>query len=89
METIRVGRWTIEVDREATRRVQISRASGQPETCDCQDDRNFIAARNVAYPEAARILLDKLGLPYDRESEIGLPMELRPNVLSTMVFFIL
>ena len=87
METIRVGRWTIEVDREATRRVQLSRGSGQPETCDCQDDQNFVAARNVANPEAARILLDKLGLPYDRESEIGLPMELRPNVFIYNGFF--
>ena len=88
METIRVGKWTIEVDSEATRKVQLARLSGKPETCDCQDCRNFIRARDFAYPDAARSFLASLGIPFDRESEIGLAMgELDSKIFGYSGFF--
>ncbi len=77
----------IEVDADTTRQVHLARMTGQPETCSCDDCRNFVKTRDIAYPDAVRSLLDSLGIPYNRESEIGLAMEIRPNEFIYNGFF--
>jgi hypothetical protein len=62
--------WEIEVDAEETAQVQRSRISGSPEACACLPCKNFVAVRHAAYPAEFLELLERLGVPADRESEI-------------------
>ena len=62
--------WEIEVDAEETAQVQRSRISGSPEACECLPCKNFVAVRHAAYPAEFLELLERLGVPADRESEI-------------------
>lgn len=70
METLRVGRWEISCDPEATRKAYASVLRGGPEKCGCAGCRNFAAARTRAYPAKVLALFEALGIPPDREVEV-------------------
>lgn len=70
METLRVGRWEISCDPEATRNAYVSILRGGPEECGCEGCRNFAAARSQAYPPKVLALFEALGIPPDREVEV-------------------
>jgi hypothetical protein len=77
---IHVLKWQVEVDLPATKAAQQSRQAGGPESCGCLACRNFIAARNVVYPAAFVQLLEILGIPENRESEIYHCGEVQPGL---------
>ena len=70
MAVFQIGRWTVEVDVEATRAAYRQRTQGSPEECGCLECRNFAAARRQAYPAAVREALATLGVEPIREAEI-------------------
>lgn len=69
METITIGRWTLEVDRQATIEAFAKISVGSPETCECDYCKNLVAAREKAYPREALDLFDLLGIDYRKEAE--------------------
>jgi len=72
--------WEIEVDTAETAEVQRSRPSGSPEKCGCLHCKNFVAVRDSAYPAEFLELLERLGIPVDRESEIYHCGEIEPRL---------
>jgi hypothetical protein len=60
----------LEVDADRTRRVY-GNLTGAPERCGCNICKNFIVARDRAYPSDLRQLLDQLGIDYRREAELS------------------
>lgn len=70
MDQINFGRWRLEYDVQATRQASASIANGAPESCGCLYCRNFIAARDRAYPPEALQLFDRLGIDPAREAEV-------------------
>jgi len=71
MERFRFMEWEIEVDAVGTRRAQAARERGDAESCGCVPCNNFAAARDMVYPTQFIELLDRLGVPKDRESRTG------------------
>jgi hypothetical protein len=69
METVNIGRWTLEIDREATELAFSRIPLGSPETCECDYCKNFVAARDHAYPPEAREMFATLGIDYQKEAE--------------------
>ena len=80
MDLIRVLGWEVEVDAAQTARVQAERESGSPESCGCLHCKNFVAARQLAYPPEALRFLRSLGVPENRESELYHCGEIEPGV---------
>ncbi len=72
--------WQLEVDPLATARAHAARESGDPETCGCLYCRNFVSARQVAYPAEFVQLLSELGVPPNRESEVFQYAEVEPGL---------
>lgn len=72
--------WELEVDSTATGRAQAARESGSPESCGCLHCRNLVAARHLTYPRGFSELLDRLGIPTDRESEVYHCGEIEPGL---------
>ena len=70
MDEIRFGPWRIACDVASTQAAYGARGQGSPEECGCRECRNFAAARDAAYPPAARALLARLGVTPIREAEI-------------------
>ena len=70
METVDLGRWTIQCDPEGTRVAFSLVPIGSPESCGCNDCLNFAAARDRAYPSAALAIFNQLGIDSHKESEI-------------------
>ena len=68
-EQVRFGRWTLAAEPEKTR-AAYGRVQGAPERCGCNICKNFIQARESAYPSDLRQLLDELGIDYRLESEL-------------------
>jgi hypothetical protein len=79
MGIVRVSNWLVEVDAVETSRAQAARPAGSPESCDCLECRNFVAARPAVYPVEFTELLAVLGVPSDRESEIWHGGEVAPG----------
>ena len=79
MGAVRVSNWVVEVDPIETSRAHAARPKGSPESCDCLHCRNFVAARPTVYPVEFTELLDVLGVPADRESEIWHGGEVAPG----------
>ncbi len=73
---IQILGWTVLADAEATHLAHERMAVGGPESCGCQYCRNFIAARELAYPPEAIELFSRLGIRADRETEIGAPVRI-------------
>ena len=80
MESVQFMSWQFEFDAPATARAQAAREAGSPESCGCLHCRNFAAARSLAYPAQFVGLLESLGAPQDRESEIWHGGEVEPGV---------
>jgi hypothetical protein len=68
-ETVNIGRWTLEVDRDATQAAFAEIPLGSPETCPCDYCKNLIAARHSAYPAEALEMFAKLGIDSRKEAE--------------------
>lgn len=70
MELIRFARWELSCDPESTRKAYAAVSIGGPEECGCQPCLNFAAARDQIYRPEVLALLEKLGVPPNREAEI-------------------
>jgi len=70
MDHIEIAGWVLECDPEATRRALAAVPAGAPEACGCLHCRNFATARGATYGPGVRALLDRLGVPPDREAEV-------------------
>jgi hypothetical protein len=68
--TIKYKDWAFEVDRELTRQTYNNVAIGGPESCGCNDGKNFANSREDIYPDEIKKLFDQLGIDYKKESEI-------------------
>lgn len=71
MREIRVGRWTLSCDYEATRRAYAEVPVGAPEACGCATCRNFAALRAEVYPLQARTILRELGIDPAKEAGVS------------------
>ena len=69
LTAIRFGMWSVLVDRTATTRAY-ARCSGSVSTCDCAPCRNFVAARDKAFPAPVLSLLAELGIDWHCEAEV-------------------
>jgi len=70
MTTIKFKKWKIECDVAGTREAYAKIERGGPEECDCNSCKNFAAARQYAFPQEARSLLEQLGIDIDKEAEV-------------------
>jgi hypothetical protein len=70
MEILEFTEWRIEYDRSATATAYACAPVNSPEVCGCNPCRNWVAARDRVLPEEFRGLLDRLGVPFDREAEV-------------------
>jgi hypothetical protein len=70
MDEIRIGDQIVRYDPERTRQAYSTIEFGDPEQCGCSYCRNFIAQRSIAYPTSFRILLDQLGIDFEKEGEV-------------------
>jgi len=57
------------VDAETTRRIFSQLASGGAERCGCMHCRNFVLARELAFPQPLRNALESAGIDWRKESE--------------------
>jgi hypothetical protein len=70
MELLELSGWRVEYDRPATVAAHACAPVTGPETCGCDPCRNWAATRERLLPESFRGLLDRLGIPPDREAEV-------------------
>jgi len=70
MELLELPGWRIEYDRPTTAAAHARTPATGPETCGCDPCRNWAATRIRVLPEEFRSLLDRLGIPLDREAEV-------------------
>jgi hypothetical protein len=68
MERVEFGRWTLLVDREATKKAYEG-CAGWTQECDCDACRNFLMARDRAFGPKVLELLDRLGIEVNCETE--------------------
>jgi hypothetical protein len=62
--------WQVEYDREATAAAYAGTPASGPESCGCAPCRNWAATRERLFPREFRELLERLGVPFDRECEV-------------------
>jgi hypothetical protein len=70
MEILELPGWRIEYDRSATAAAYASAPANGPEACGCGPCRNWADTRDRLLPEGFLRLLDRLGIPFDREAEV-------------------
>jgi len=70
MEVLELPGWRIEYDRGATAAAHAGAAATRPALCGCDPCRNWAATRLRLLPEEFLRLLDRLGIPFDREVEV-------------------
>jgi hypothetical protein len=70
MESMELSGWRIEYDRPATVAAYAQSPATGPESCGCDPCRNWAATRERLLPPDFRGLLDRLGIPFDREAEV-------------------
>ena len=70
MTIIKFKEWEFIVDRELTKFTYDNVDLGGPESCGCNECKNFANNREDIYPEEIKKLLDQLGINYKKESEI-------------------
>ncbi len=68
-EVVKIGRWDLKCDREATRTAYCGVQLGSPESCGCEICLNLIAARSQAYPPKALEIFEQLGIDCSKEAE--------------------
>lgn len=64
------GRWTLDIDADATRTAYSKVDVGSPESCGCSPCLNFAAQRDSTFPVGIRSFMAAAGIPVDREAEI-------------------
>ena len=69
IEQIHFRGWILEVDAAATSAAYEAARPVGPEACGCRDCRNFIAARDVAYPPDLKELATRVGVVPLTETE--------------------
>jgi hypothetical protein len=69
-ETIQIEKWKLVVAIDETRNAYSKIKISAPERCGCLHCKNYIQAREYAYPRAARELLERLGIDCSKEAEI-------------------
>lgn len=70
MTTIHFRDWILTVDREVTASTYAAVANGSSEDCKCDECINYLANRSNAFPEEIKLLFDRLGIDYRKESEV-------------------
>ncbi len=70
MTTIKFKERELIGDRELTKLTYDHVALGGPESCGCNNCKNFANNRKAIYPEEIKQLLDKLGVDHKKENEI-------------------
>lgn len=70
MTTIKFREWELIVDRELTKLTYEKVSVGGPESCGCNDCKNFANNRENIYPDEIKKLFYDLGVDYKKESEI-------------------
>lgn len=70
MEILELPGWRIEHDRAATATAYARAPANGPEAYGCDPCRNWAATRGRLLPEGFRALLDRVGIPFDREAEV-------------------
>jgi len=69
MDELRLGDQLVRHDRDATLAVYPQLQQGWAEKCGCAGCRNFIAAREQAFPDVFRTFLPELGIDPNKEGE--------------------
>jgi hypothetical protein len=69
-DTLTIGPWTIEYDRQATTAVHARISVAGPEQCGCWYCLNWVQGRFQLVPTAVRSLLARLGVPVAGETEV-------------------
>ena len=70
MTTIKFRDWELFVDKTVTENVYEKVLIGAPESCGCDDCKNFASNRKAIYPDEIKKLFFKLGIDIRKESEI-------------------
>ena len=70
MDLLELPDWRIEYDRAAMIAECGAAPDTGPESCSCVPCRNWAATRERFLPNEFRELLDRLGIPFDREAEV-------------------
>jgi hypothetical protein len=70
MTIVEFKKWKLACHVEATREAYAKIERGSPVACGCNTCKNFAAARQYAYPQEARSLLEQLGVDIDKEAEV-------------------
>src|SRR5580693_2346377 len=70
MRLLELPGWRIEYDITATAAAYTRAPANGPEACGCNPCRNWAATRDRLLPEEFRALLDRLGIPPNREAEV-------------------
>ena len=70
METMQIGSWNVAYDREKTESLHNAAECGASGKCQCCHCRNFVAARDMVYPEIVRRIMASLGVDYKKEQEL-------------------
>ena len=70
MEHLELPGWQILYDHEATIAAHTRIPTGGAESCGCDPCRNWAASRLRVFPVEFRELLERLGIPPDREREV-------------------
>jgi hypothetical protein len=70
MEHLSLQDWEILYDREATRAAYSRITAGGAEFCNCAPCRNWVLSRHELLPVKFRDLLDRLGIPVERDAEV-------------------
>ncbi len=68
--TIIFKEWELVVDRQQTILTYDKVAIGGPESCGCNDCKNFINNRETIYPDEVKKLFINLGVDYKKECEV-------------------
>jgi hypothetical protein len=70
MKEIHYKRWEFYADVEATREAYSLIKGGGAEECGCNNCLNFVAARDIVYPQEVLELFEQLGIDYRKEIEV-------------------
>jgi hypothetical protein len=80
MSRLSIARWTVDVDPVATAKAYSSFNEGSCELCGCAPCRNFIANRDVLFPDAVTEFFREAGIASGLEIETGYYGEVRNGV---------
>lgn len=70
MQSLELPNWNILFDREATVAAYARIPRGGAESCRCDPCRNWVESRGQILPRELRDLLERLGIPPDRDAEV-------------------